>query len=99
MKGVCLSLGVALFIWSFSWIGTSCNPKEKSPARLHIGEKHWNFGSVIVGDKPNHVFTLKNVGDEVLHIQDIETDCACTVAPHYPCRNNSFSKQHSIFAL
>ena len=76
MKRLCLSL----FVVFLSLLTVGCDLKSKSPARLQVKENHWNFGSVIVGDKLNHVFTLKNIGGKTLHIKGIEADCACTAA-------------------
>lgn len=76
MKRLCLSL----FVVFLSLLMVGCDLKSKSPARLQVKENHWSFGSVIVGDKLNHVFTLKNIGGKTLHIKGFEADCACTAA-------------------
>ena len=76
MKRLCL----LLFVVFLALLAVGCDLKSKSPARLQVKENHWSFGSVIVGDKLNHVFTLKNIGGKTLHIKGIEADCACTAA-------------------
>lgn len=38
----------------------------------------FDFGQVLYGDVPQHTFTVKNTGDQVLEIDGVTTSCACT---------------------
>ncbi len=40
---------------------------KEGPA-IHVAEPTFDFGDVARGEKISHVFKLKNVGNEVLHI-------------------------------
>jgi hypothetical protein len=56
-------------------VGTaSIGPKAQVPETTH------NFGEVFEDVKLTHTFTIKNVGDALLEIKDIDSDCACTAA-------------------
>ncbi len=66
-----------LFVF-FIVIMMSCRPQGKSDPRLYIEDSTWDFGAVIDGDTPSHVFKLKNRGGKTLHIERIEAECACT---------------------
>jgi hypothetical protein len=40
----------------------------------------FDFGEVFEDVKLTHTFTIKNIGDALLEIKDIDSDCACTAA-------------------
>lgn len=40
--------------------------------RIHIGEGRFDFGTVAAGSRPEHIFDIKNVGDEVLEIRQVQ---------------------------
>ena len=48
--------------------------------KILILEEEWDFGKVIQGEKPTHVFILKNEGEEDLLIEGIKESCACIEA-------------------
>ncbi len=68
----------------------SIGPKAQVP------ETTYDFGEVFEDVKLTHTFTIKNIGDALLEIKDIDSDCACTTAdsdrrippggegPHHP---------------
>ena len=45
--------------------------EELRGARLSVDEPRFDFGTVRAGDRPEHVFTLRNAGDEVLLIERV----------------------------
>jgi hypothetical protein len=49
-------------------------PKAQVPETTH------DFGEVFEDVKLTHTFTIKNIGDALLEIKDIDSDCACTAA-------------------
>ena len=52
----------------------SIGPKAQVP------ETTYDFGEVFEDVKLPHTFTIKNIGDALLEIKDIDSDCACTAA-------------------
>jgi hypothetical protein len=49
-------------------------PEAQVPETTH------DFGEVFEDVKLAHTFTIKNIGDALLEIKDIDSDCACTAA-------------------
>jgi hypothetical protein len=40
--------------------------------RIYIGEGRFDFGTVATGSRPEHIFEIKNVGDEVLELRKVQ---------------------------
>jgi len=51
--------------------------KSLLPPRLLISEEEWDFGKVKPGEKPTHIFTIKNGGEEELIIEGTKESLAC----------------------
>jgi hypothetical protein len=49
-------------------------PKAQVPETTH------DFGEVFEDRELTHTFVIKNIGDALLEIKDIDSDCACTAA-------------------
>jgi len=49
-------------------------PKAQVPETTH------DFGEVFEDVELTHTFTINNIGDALLEIKDIDSDCACTAA-------------------
>jgi hypothetical protein len=45
-----------------------------------VGGTTYDFGSIYQGNKAEHIFELKNVGNDTLRIGKVETSCGCTAA-------------------
>ncbi len=45
--------------------------------RILVSEEEWDFGKVTRGEKPTHVFIVKNGGAEDLIIDSLKESCAC----------------------
>lgn len=54
--------------------------KSLVPPRLLVSEEEWDFGKVKQGEKPTHIFTIKNVGEENLIIEGLKESCKCIEA-------------------
>ena len=67
---ICTLLGLCLPIAATASIG----PKAQVP------ETTFDFGEVFEDVKLTHTFEIKNIGDALLEIKDIDSDCACTAA-------------------
>jgi hypothetical protein len=51
--------------------GDSSAGEQQGP-RIYVGEGRFDFGSVAAGSLPEHIFKIKNVGDEVLEIRKVQ---------------------------
>lgn len=47
---------------------------------LSVDHPTYNFGTILQGKKIEHVFTVKNNGNEPLHIKQVKPACGCTAA-------------------
>jgi len=45
--------------------------------RILVSEEEWDFGKVIRGEKPAHIFIVKNEGEGDLIIERLKESCAC----------------------
>ena len=52
----------------------SIGPKAQVP------ETTYDFGEIFEDRPLSHTFTIKNIGDALLEIKNIDSDCACTAA-------------------
>lgn len=48
--------------------------------RILVSEEEWDFGKVIQGEKPTHIFIVKNEGEGDLIIERVKESCACIEA-------------------
>jgi hypothetical protein len=48
--------------------------------KAQVSETTFDFGEVFEDRKLTHTFDIKNIGDALLEIKDIDSDCACTAA-------------------
>ncbi len=48
-------------------------------AKMKFEETNFDFGSIIQGDKVEHVFKFTNIGHNDLLIQDARASCGCTI--------------------
>ena len=48
--------------------------------RILISEEEWDFGKVTRGEKPTHIFIVKNGGEGDLIIESLKESCACIEA-------------------
>jgi hypothetical protein len=72
--------GIQWFTW-FALVGlTIAAAVAGQKPKIEAAEKTFDFGTIIVGQKATHVYTLKNTGDADLAISSVTTTCGCTVA-------------------
>lgn len=48
--------------------------------RILVSEEEWDFGKVIQGEKPTHIFIVKNEGEGDLIVESIKVSCGCIEA-------------------
>ncbi len=74
-KPVCRAL-----IWMLLLLGAPATDAAITGPKAQVPETTYDFGEVFEDVKLTHTFEIKNIGDALLEIQDIDSDCACTAA-------------------
>jgi hypothetical protein len=67
-------IGILLLLCTPLAAAATIGPKAQVP------ETTFDFGEVFEDLKLTHTFDIKNIGDALLEIKDIDSDCACTAA-------------------
>jgi hypothetical protein len=67
-------IGVLLLLCMALVAAATNGPKAQVPVTT------FDFGEVFEDRKLTHTFEIKNIGDALLEIKDIDSDCACTAA-------------------
>ncbi|OGG03510.1 MAG: hypothetical protein A3F83_09130 [Candidatus Glassbacteria bacterium RIFCSPLOWO2_12_FULL_58_11] len=49
------------------------------PPLIRVDQPDYDFGTIYQGDKAEHVFTIKNIGQQNLEIKNVRSSCGCTV--------------------
>jgi hypothetical protein len=75
--GALLLLGAGAFVWGGQPIPAGA--QETAPQAV-IGETTFDFGTIYEDQALTHTFVIKNTGTAPLHIEEVDPDCACTVA-------------------
>jgi hypothetical protein len=73
--GAMLVLGAIMLAW-----GGLPHPAGATAPQAVVGETAFDFGKIFEDRVLTHTFVLKNTGAATLHIEDVDPDCACTVA-------------------
>ena len=68
MKKIHISMLVAAAVV----ITTAGFAGELQGPRIYVQESNFDFGTVRPGAQPEHIFEIKNVGNEVLDIQRVQ---------------------------
>jgi len=69
-------IGILIITGAFL-IFNSIQGKPPKPAILLISEMEWDYGTVKLNNKPTHIFTITNGGDEELIIERVRVSCGC----------------------
>ena len=76
-------IGALLLLWAgvIAW-GVLPIPEAAAAPHAAVPETAFDFGK-ITEDRPlTHTFVIKNTGSSPLQIEDVDPDCACTVAKY-----------------
>ena len=63
---------VAMLVVAAVVIAASGSAGERQGPRIYVKDARFDFGTVRPGTQPEHIFEIKNVGDEVLEIQRVQ---------------------------
>jgi len=74
------TIGYQALIWTFLLFCTPFAAAATIGPRAQVPETIHDFGEVFEDVKLSHTFNIKNIGDALLEIKDIDSDCACTAA-------------------
>jgi hypothetical protein len=57
--------------------GVEDRPASYKGPQIEFDTDSFDFGECFLGHRKSHLFTLKNVGSEVLNITDVKRECGC----------------------
>jgi len=67
-------------IWIMVLLGTPLAVSAPRGPKAQVPETTFDFGEIFEDREWTHTFVIKNAGDALLEIKDIDSDCACTAA-------------------
>jgi hypothetical protein len=77
--GLLLLLGAGVIAWALQPIYASA---VRAEPRAVIGQTTFDFGTIYEDRPLTHTFVIRNAGTSPLRIEDVDPDCACTVASY-----------------
>ena len=81
LVGVIVILGGILVFSNIQNNSSSTIQNNAGPQpRILVSEEEWDFGKVTRGEKPTHIFMVKNGGEGDLIIDSLKESCACIEA-------------------
>jgi hypothetical protein len=69
-------IGVIIIMAGILVFSNTQNNSRLQP-RISVSEEEWDFGKVTQGEKPTHIFIVKNRGEGDLIIERVKESCAC----------------------
>ena len=63
---------IAMLVIAAVAITAAGSAGEQQGPRIYVKESNFDLGTVRPGSQPEHIFEIKNVGDEVLEIQRVQ---------------------------
>ncbi|MHB8066276.1 MAG: DUF1573 domain-containing protein [Desulfobaccales bacterium] len=73
-------MGYRTLIWMFLLLCAPLAATATIGPKAQVPETTFDFGEIFEDVKLTHTFNIKNIGDALLEIKDIDSDCACTAA-------------------
>jgi hypothetical protein len=64
--------GVSMLVVAAVAIAAAGFAGERQGPRIYVQESNFDFGTVKPGAQPEHIFEIKNAGDEVLDIRRVQ---------------------------
>ena len=79
--GVVIILGGVLVFSNIQNNPSNTTQNNSGPKpRILVSEEEWDFGKVTQGEKPTHIFIVKNGGEGDLIIEGVKESCPCIEA-------------------
>jgi hypothetical protein len=76
--GVIIILGGVLVFSNIQNNSSNTTQNNSGPQpRIIVSEEEWDFGKVTQGEKPTHIFMVKNEGEGDLIIDSLKESCPC----------------------
>jgi hypothetical protein len=75
--GALFLLGATVIFW-----GAAPRPAAAGTPQATITQTTFDFGKIFENQPLTHTFVIKNTGTAPLSIEDVDPDCACTVASY-----------------
>ena len=72
--------GVLVFSNVQNYSSNTIQSNSGPQPRILVSEEEWDFGKVTQGEKPTHIFIVKNGGEGDLIIESLKESCACIEA-------------------
>jgi len=64
--------GISMLVLAAMAIAAAGFAGERQGPRISVKDSLFDFGTVKQGSQPEHIFEIKNVGDEVLDLQRVQ---------------------------
>jgi hypothetical protein len=65
-------VGISVLVVTAVLLAGSVSAGERQGPRISVMEERFDFGMVNQGTRPEHIFEIKNTGDELLEITQIQ---------------------------
>jgi len=77
---IVILVGILVFSNIPSKLSSDIQNKSLLQPKLLVSEEEWDFGKVTRGEKPTHIFMVKNGGEGELIIGGLKESCLCIEA-------------------
>jgi len=77
---IVILVGILVFSNIPSKLSSDIQNKSLLQPKLLVSEEEWDFGKVTRGEKPTHIFMVKNGGEGELIIGGLKESCPCIEA-------------------
>jgi Protein of unknown function (DUF1573) len=65
-------VGISVLVLAMVLLAGSVSAGERQGPRISVKDARFDFGMVSQGTRPEHIFEIKNTGDELLEITQIQ---------------------------
>ena len=65
-------VGISVLLMAAVAIAGGISAGERQGPRISVKDARFDFGTVKQGAQPEHIFEIKNIGDELLEITQIQ---------------------------
>jgi hypothetical protein len=65
-------VGFSVFVFAAVVFSGFLSAGERQGPRISVKDPRYDFGVVAQGARPEHIFEIKNIGDELLEIKQLQ---------------------------